>query len=170
LSIRGTMTDFEWLQDFTYNQINNPYGAGKIHKGFNDAYTKFRTDVRKALSTSTVVISGHSLGAAVATLAAQDFAANGKKVILYTFGSPRVGNIDFAKNFGVEYYRIANTCDIVPTVPFSVMPDFRNPDEPWIFQHTGTLVSFTANWKSLYNAHFLPVVFELLNQLIAGSA
>lgn len=42
---------------------------------------------------------GHSMGAALATICAMDvkFKANLTDVRLYTFGSPRVGNADFAK-------------------------------------------------------------------------
>ena len=42
---------------------------------------------------------GHSMGAALATICAMDlkFKVGLKDVRLYTFGSPRVGNADFAK-------------------------------------------------------------------------
>ena len=42
---------------------------------------------------------GHSMGAALATICAMDvkFKANLTDVRLYTFGSPRVGNAEFAK-------------------------------------------------------------------------
>jgi len=45
----------------------------------------------------TVVVTGHSLGAAMALLTAQELANSGvNKVSLYSFGCPRVGNDEFA--------------------------------------------------------------------------
>jgi predicted lipase len=57
---------------------------------------------------------GHSLGAALATLAADRLPdVQG----LYTFGSPRVGDKGFQAHFRVKAYRLVNGKDIVPTVP-----------------------------------------------------
>jgi triacylglycerol lipase len=42
-------------------------------------------------------VSGHSLGAALATLAAADFAKEGYQPVTYTMGSPRVGDRDWVK-------------------------------------------------------------------------
>ena len=55
---------------------------------------------------STIVITGHSLGAALATLTAYDMASvYGTKVSMINFGSPRVGNGNFANVFN---HRLAN--------------------------------------------------------------
>jgi hypothetical protein len=59
-------------------------------------------------------LTGHSLGAALATLAADRFQdVQG----LYTFGSPRVGDRQFQKNFQLRAYRVVNGDDIVARVP-----------------------------------------------------
>jgi triacylglycerol lipase len=42
-------------------------------------------------------VTGHSLGAALATLAAADFAKEGYQPVVYTMGSPRVGDRDWVK-------------------------------------------------------------------------
>ncbi len=79
-------------------------------------------------------MSGYSLGGALATLASVDIydithsAANLVKVPaggvtpkfeLYTQGSPRVGDINFANGYpiGITYYRIVNGDDIVVHYP-----------------------------------------------------
>ena len=56
-------------------------------------------ELAAANPTYTVVITGHSLGAAAAALAAVDYyeQTGGSKAVLYTFGQPRVGDYDFAK-------------------------------------------------------------------------
>ncbi|EPB80279.1 triacylglycerol lipase [Ancylostoma ceylanicum] len=70
-------------------------------------------------------ISGHSLGGALATLAASNIvesriAEDPDKVKLVTLGQPRVGDKDFAEALDdqVEYsYRIVHWMDVVPSLP-----------------------------------------------------
>ena len=59
-------------------------------------------------------MTGHSQGAALATLAAS---RHGQIQGLYTFGSPRVGDRDFKRNFRTTAYRFVNHHDIVAQVP-----------------------------------------------------
>jgi hypothetical protein len=63
----------------------------------------------------TIWFTGHSLGPALATLAADRY--DGKTQGLYTFGSPCVGNIDFVKYFRISAYRFVNNNDIVTNWP-----------------------------------------------------
>jgi hypothetical protein len=67
-----------------------------------------------------IYITGHSLGGALATLATLLTAKRTTftRPVLYSFAAPRAGNQAFAKQFnGLECYRIANSEDLVPTVP-----------------------------------------------------
>lgn len=77
---------------------------------------------KKINEETKIFITGHSLGGALGTLAMlQVTTQTNFKPILYTFASPRTGNPNFANNFGdLECYRIANSEDIVPTLPFPV--------------------------------------------------
>jgi predicted lipase len=73
--------------------------------------------------TNRLLVAGHSLGAAMATLALPDIEAslNIKVTSVFTFGSPRVGDDAFARAyntaFGRRSFRIVNTSDIVTSVP-----------------------------------------------------
>ena len=64
--------------------------------------------------TPELVFTGHSLGAAVATLATSLW----PRASLFTFGSPRVGDADFAATLGsCHVERFVDCCDLVCRVP-----------------------------------------------------
>ena len=69
-----------------------------------------------------IAIVGHSLGGAVATLAAFDLSliANPKHLYVFTYGSPRVGNQYFAQIYGERVkstWRFVHAADPIPHLP-----------------------------------------------------
>ncbi|GIL50703.1 hypothetical protein Vafri_6817 [Volvox africanus] len=107
-----------------------------VHKGFLDAYDSVRRTVFTLLDEITgtgnkgdnwqVVVTGHSLGGALATLAAYELADRRtparavQKIAMYSFGAPRVGNKAFAEEFDrlvPDAWRVTNSNDIIPSVP-----------------------------------------------------
>lgn len=89
-------------------------GAGKVHEGFRDALPDLAALGGEVPSDARVLYTGHSLGAALATLAA----ALHRPTYLYTFGSPRVGDAEFvASIFGIDHERYVDCCDLVAKVP-----------------------------------------------------
>jgi hypothetical protein len=71
-------------------------------------------------STAAIYVTGHSLGGALATLAALDIKATfGKLSEFYSYGEPRVGNAAFATYFASQMpvHRVIHYADIVPHVP-----------------------------------------------------
>jgi triacylglycerol lipase len=122
------------------------FGEGAhVHRGFAEQFDRVwegegLKDFVAGLQTRTVWFTGHSLGAALATLAAaRSERVNG----LYTFGSPRVGDGPFADALGarlagkgVEHYRFVNGHDVVTTVPLATLPPVV------FFKHAGTLKEF----------------------------
>ncbi|MCX5893209.1 MAG: lipase family protein, partial [Deltaproteobacteria bacterium] len=90
-----------------------------MHRGFQAALDEVWERLHDYLegkenARRTVWFTGHSLGAALATLAASRY---GKVRGLYTFGSPRVGDLDFKQAFLVPTYRFVNHDDLVTRVP-----------------------------------------------------
>ena len=70
------------------------------------------------ITNKKIVVTGHSLGAAMATICASRLHELGADLVLYTFGSPRVGDNIWARQFDdIEAYRIVNNNDIVCRVP-----------------------------------------------------
>jgi hypothetical protein len=81
-----------------------------------------------------VFVTGHSLGGALAVLAALELAKAGATVAaVYTFGMPRPGNAHFKSEYdgrlGTTTYRLVNGNDIVPTVGPSFL-GFRHVGRP----------------------------------------
>ncbi len=115
LVFRGTHNPQDWLKNLDTAPVawNGP---GRIHKGFRDAFEAVWPDIFPLISTLTcpVVYTGHSLGAALATLAAVYLPPHS----LYTFGSPMVGDSSFAATLtGASVFRLVNNTDIVPQLP-----------------------------------------------------
>ncbi len=104
--------------------------AGRVHVGFadilsdpNDVWPDISRAIEK-VNTPRLVFTGHSLGAALATLAASLHRPDS----LYTFGSPYVGNGEFRDSMNdVAVHRYVDCCDLVPRVP------------PKLYQHVGLL-------------------------------
>lgn len=105
----------------------------------------------------TVAITGHSLGGALATLAAMDIAQQKNKlgdikIKMYNFGSPRVGNQCFSKLFDLavpDSWRVVNANDSVTKVPRPFMG----------YHHVGHLVAVDKD-GSVRMQHSKEVPFE----------
>ena len=112
----------------------------RVHSGFKAAldeiWDELRPEIEKLQAEGlNIWLTGHSLGAALATLAAdrlQDVQG------LYTFGSPRVGDKGFQAHFQVQAYRVVNGKDIVATVPGE--GPFRHVGERVWIAHDGSLL------------------------------
>ena len=153
LIFRGTETIGDWFSNLNFSQTN--FNGVEIDSGFVDIYRDFAHQVSKTPTDVRVIASGHSLGAALATLAA--FQLKGRAE-LYAFASPRVGNTAFAKAFSKNQkapaWRILNTEDIVPTLPpavFDLPIPFGIGD--LIYTHIGNPICFTENTGSIHDNH-----------------
>lgn len=120
LAFRGTDRPQDWIANLNYAQLEG-YG-GRVHRGFAQALESVWEALFCLVRTlrdkkQTVWITGHSLGGALATLAAQRLEATCGPVRVYTFGQPRVGDPAFAEAFRPALFRIVNYRDIVATLP-----------------------------------------------------
>jgi len=84
--------------------------------------------------TRPVWITGHSLGAALATLAAHRY---GAAQVLYSFGSPLVGDAEFRNRFRATHFRVVNNTDIVTRVP----------PEALGYRHVGDMISIDGTGR-----------------------
>jgi len=114
-----------------------------IHPGFFRAWKVIRTGIfngiasaRNQYNFNDIIFTGHSLGGALATIAALDYwVATGMVTKVVTFGSPRVGNYYFArffeKIFTVNSFRFVNHNDFIPHMPFEDMGYYHTSVEHW---------------------------------------
>ncbi|PYX08695.1 MAG: hypothetical protein DMG88_09335 [Acidobacteria bacterium] len=124
LAFRGTDKDDPTDVAYDVDFRAEPWGekGGKVHGGFAHAFTDLQKDqpldeLLQPLSCR-VLYTGHSLGAALATLAA----SLRPPQALYTIGSPRVGDAVFAATLNkVECHRYVDCCDIVTRIPLEKM-------------------------------------------------
>lgn len=93
----------------------------------------------------SLYFTGHSLGGALATLAAYKslvYQSSVQVTALYTFGSPRTVQRPLAEAINRELsgkiYRVVNSIDVIPRLPPRI-PVFLN------FHHINTLIYFTQN-------------------------
>ncbi len=149
ITFRGTESDNlkNWFYNIQFVMSKFPCGNLSecyVHSGFLKTYSsiahKIFDDHKKYFSDPhiKVVVSGHSLGGAMATLFAYDLFQNFQKQSeLYTFGSPRVGNIDFfvqMNRTGISHQRYVNRRDPVPHIPPNFFDYYyiHHPTEFWI--------------------------------------
>ena len=123
LAFRGTeanrMKDVK--ADVNARQTICPTG-GRLHSGFKKQYDDVAFRVEAVLDDEEVrgkplFITGHSLGGAVATIAARRLSADRRIAACYTFGSPRVGTEEWVSRVKTPIYRIVNSADPVPMLP-----------------------------------------------------
>ncbi len=105
--------------------------GGNVHRGFRNILMDLLGPIASALEdvTKPLYYAGHSLGGALATLAA----SLRSPTAVYTFGAPRVGDAAFAQALaGISVFNIFNPKDIVTELP----PASRRTP----FVHAGTII------------------------------
>ncbi|XP_022960402.1 phospholipase A(1) DAD1, chloroplastic-like [Cucurbita moschata] len=181
IAYRGTATCLEWLENLraTLTELpNNEFSTNRVlsrpmvETGFLSLYSSkiarlpslkqtIREEVRRLLKAYdgeplSITITGHSLGAAVATLTAYDINVTFRQqvplVTVVSFGGPRVGNKDFQRSLeeqGTKVLRIVNSGDVVTKVPGFVADDgmealpwwarqcMENVPSQWLYSEVG---------------------------------
>ena len=153
LAFRGTdsRSIYNWAENMRYWRTDLPLpvpgaAGAMVHTGFYVSWnasalapnlTAAALSLAAAHPAAPLYITGHSLGAALATVAAVDIAAKlprSVRVRLVTFGSPRVGNAAFAafvRQATDASTRVTHNRDIVPSVPPTWVGFHHAATEAW---------------------------------------
>jgi len=154
---RGTRDLRNWMSDLDCRLRIADCGLGEVHDGFECALASVEEELDEVMErwsggVKNVFFAGHSLGGALAMLAAARMAVTrrvsggspettgGSPVLpwVYTFGQPRVGNGAWARWYdGVlreRSFRVVHADDVVPRVPWLL----------GVFRHAGHEVFFTG--------------------------
>lgn len=143
LSIRGTNSIRNFITDFFFAWEDCAFAGGcKVHSGFANAWSDVSGAATDAVAAARclnpgfrVVATGHSLGGAVATIAAAALARRGFRVDCYTYGSPRVGNEQFVASMHRHrgrHWRVTHLDDPVPRLPPMSMGYRHVSPEYWL--------------------------------------
>jgi triacylglycerol lipase len=147
LSFRGTEVSepSDILADLKAGKNIEAVG-GKIHVGFKGEINKLWPTIEKAVANiDSLYVTGHSLGAAMATIASGRMQS--KVTALITFGSPRVGNKEYVNSLTVTHYRVQNNCDDVTKVPLLLM-GFRHHGTHLYMNYYGAFRNLTP-WQQV---------------------
>jgi pimeloyl-ACP methyl ester carboxylesterase len=124
VDVRGSKSSRDWINDLDFDFVDTIYG--KVHHGFWRSSAPMFPQLKAQLKPilKPIVLDGHSLGGAQATLFALDLAIEKFPVALITsFGSPRVADGEFKTLYdrllGSKTIRYVNALDVVPRTPFS---------------------------------------------------
>jgi hypothetical protein len=141
-------------------------GFGRVHGGFLTVYQLVRGSIVATLAAACagcdqLLITGHSLGGALAVLAAPDIFLNMPPNLqprLITFAGPRPGPCDFAKAFNSvikSCFRVVNFLDVIPYLP------------PFIYVQVGTQINVDSGGPiDPISRHSLAAYQEGLERLI----
>ena len=189
VALRGTESTMEWWDDFhwglvPFTQVPN---GGKVAEGFYDIYKSIGTmapgqqgtsapgavaaEVAQAATSGLaagldpaslpLVVTGHSLGGALATLLVTELSATtALKPQAWTFASPKVGDATFAARYGAVStvsWRIYNQADVVPYFPIDVSGSYQPVTTGYAINSLGK-----AKW-SLSCAHSLNTYMHVLS-------
>lgn len=143
--------------------------VGRVHKGFKEEVDELWPMILEDLDPKVIGkrklwITGHSLGAAMATIIASRLSLESHKIPtvkveeLYTYGSPRVGWKKYVKTMPIPHYRWRNNNDIVTTVP----PFFMG------YVHHGKECYIDSKGRVRENLGFINKVVDKLRGMLTG--
>jgi len=121
ISFRGTQPDEirHLVTNLQAQQLEWHESGGRVHAGFAKAARGVLPQVLdwlagEARPRSRLILTGHSLGGALATLGASVL----EPEMLITLGSPRVGDTEFVATLShINVARLVDGCDVVTQLP-----------------------------------------------------
>ena len=153
----------DWTANFDDAQVRWPYGGRAdvmVHRGFLSIYKSLRETVRshvivaKKLRADEIIVTGHSLGGALATLCAYDLSrvVTFAPTVCLSFNAPRAGTVAFARDFNRRLAKhVYSSCTDIGAFQRSFRFDQRN--DPVTFgQRHSAKKNYVSDYKALTGA------------------
>eukprot|EP00434_Breviolum_minutum_P020240 symbB.v1.2.017848.t1/scaffold1401.1/size121277/1 len=143
VAFRGTANLENLYTDLRIKLVNYMFGPGKVHEGFWGAFGELLEQLQilvKSMGRSTIRVTGHSLGGALATLAALFLALHGYDIECVTFGCPK----EFCSFYRIHVpktVRFVNKFDPVPRLLHSKTCRVKD-DADFFHMMLGKLIAF----------------------------
>ncbi|KAK6128995.1 hypothetical protein DH2020_037268 [Rehmannia glutinosa] len=216
IAYRGTATCMEWIENLRAtltclptDMTSSNDSESMVQNGFLSLYTSnignhpslqdsIRDEINKILEKYaheplSITVTGHSLGAALATLTAHDITstfANAPLVTVVSFGGPRVGNRIFRSQLeksGTKVLRIVNSDDPITKVPGFVLEDDqmsnrltswvqrRVEDTQWVYAEIGKELRLSSRncpgleKRSVATCHDLKTYLHLVDNFVSSN-
>ncbi|TDF56782.1 S8 family serine peptidase [Cupriavidus sp. L7L] len=141
IAFRGSESIGDWIGNL--DVLMTDRGYANVHSGFAAAFDLVKEPIASSLTEigtagKHIWLTGHSLGGALATVAAAEFSQILGHATVHTFGQPRVGDASlqalFQREFPLRFFRFVNDDDVVARVP------------P-LYSHVGRLVHFDGSGR-----------------------
>lgn len=152
VSFMGTQAYLSFITDLKFFTHQTPWPGCtdcRVHSGFFYEFLTMKDCIVSALlahgckPADGLRMTGHSMGAALATIAMMSLRLSGWETIeAYTFGSPRTGDelfaTNFQTNFGAASFRVTHRMDpIVHLPPIEYLfPDYRHVEPEYFYKGT----------------------------------
>lgn len=196
IMFQSTVSTKEVNHDLQYTQVvlpnwlyPNRSKTIRVHKGFLTMFKNVKKQIDgivKGKEWKRIIIGGHSLGGAIASLltlylynvfyndvgsasSSSTYSSSpyNVQIITHTFGKPRVGNNEYTQIFHdmietqrVSFWRMENSTDIFTHLPTAVVPDLGDKTKPYLYHHEGISVNFSINMGSIHTNHGLTTMLH----------
>lgn len=160
--VKDIITD---ISAYPSSYYSDGFCGSKVHIGFLDAYLSIEGRIEQAVRNliamhpkSPLIVTGHSMGGAMAVICALDLQKKfpDKRVIMYNYGAPSVGNSDFIDMYNAcvnTSWQFRAESDIVPT-----LSPYAHVKEQFVLKTTAPWFSFTDHSRAGYENEILKLL------------
>jgi len=153
---RGTSSKKDAQNDVSIDKVPFINDGEKVHIGFLSSWNAVKDIVLKTIDKMSgydkIVVCGHSLGAAVATLCAYNLShVYDTTIECCTIGSPRVGNKTFKDNYDgrkIKTLRIVHNNDLVTRSPNI---GYYHVNYMLRIDYEGNIKKYMIDWERAWN-------------------
>jgi len=167
---RGTEKKLEDILTDARIKLVEHDGAGRVHQGFSMAldsvWPEMQTHLDALHTTRQIWFAGHSLGAALATLASARYPHTQGA---YVMAAPRCGDEVFCESQIANYWHFSNNNDLVPKVPPETL-GYAHAGHPVCIDDSGELIFEPTFWQEKLSAlrGYLHHDSEIINKWAGG--